>query len=343
MSAVQVFDSIGIYTVLLIVQRRRNRNISNHRATIARVAESAGAALQACLEEREVSNPDYKVFQVEQDYFDQREWSIVSPDQIRIVRRIALLPKLTQFMDVAQGFVTGQDKVFIRPKEIVPRGEERVYIDYLQDRQIGRYILPRKADYVVFYPFREGIPLEEDELRTRFPRTWDYLNDNKAALQSRKSLVESGAWWRPTRPRARRILLAKIVCPHLMLTPRFAVNHAGNFGVSHGPFIVAKDLGEERILLDFFCAVLNSTACNWYLRTSVPKYGRGYSRLEVSSLRDLPVPDINRIDNACIRSVTEKVQEITKKYSYSLDDEIDREISELYGFSPSERTELLRL
>jgi hypothetical protein len=244
-------------------------------------------------------------------------------------------------MDVVQGVVTGQDKVFIRNREFVSSGEQKAYIDYLPDRRIGRYSLPKKADELVFFPYRAGDALEEEEIQAEFPKTWAHLLQYKDILQSRKSAADGGPWWRPTRSRPQTILKPKIVCPHLMLTPRFAVNISGNFAVSHGPFVISKDAGEDRTLLNFFCAVLNSTACNWYLRASAPKYGRGYSRVEVNSLRDIPVPDINRLDSHRVISIAETVDNLSKRFSEDLDNEIDREICDLYGFSASERVEIL--
>lgn len=145
----------------------------------------------------------------------------------------------------------------------MPSGEQNAYIDYLPDHRIGRYSLPKKADELVFFPYRAGDALEEEEIQAEFPKTWAYLLQYKDILRSRKSAADGGLWWRPTRSRPQTILKPKIVCPHLMLTPRFAVNVSGNFAVSHGPFVISKDVGEDRTLLNFFCAVLNSTACNW--------------------------------------------------------------------------------
>jgi hypothetical protein len=345
LSAVQVFESVGIYTILLIIQRRRNTAIEKRTATVAIVTESVGAALQMCLDEASASNDYFSVFQVEQEYFDQPEWHIITPDYARTRRRLSFFPKLSQFMDVVQGFVTGQDKIFLRPKQMVPRGEEGVYIEYLSDRKIGRYSIPKKSDEVVFFPYRDHAFIGEDELMERFPKTWEYLESNKSTLSARKSAIESNVWWRPTRSRPQTILRPKIVCPHLMLTPRFSVNLAGNFAISRSPFVIVKDedLGEENTLLRFFCAVLNSTVCNWYLRANAPKYGKGYNRLEVSSLNHLPVPDLLKIDTRRVIAISEKVEEITRSYNSTLDDEIDREVSELYGLSASDRSELFGL
>jgi hypothetical protein len=72
-----------------------------------------------------------------QEYFNQKTWTIVNPEQDLVRKRLASLPKLSNFMNIVQGFVTGQDKVFIRRRELIPRGEEKAYIDYLPDRKIG--------------------------------------------------------------------------------------------------------------------------------------------------------------------------------------------------------------
>jgi TaqI-like C-terminal specificity domain len=223
------------------------------------------------------------------------------------------------------------------------RGEEKVYIDYLPDRQIGRYSLPKRSEEVVFFPYRAGVALDEEDLRKEFPKTWEYLLKHRDVLQTRKSVGDGGPWWRPTRSRPQTILKPKIVCPHLLLTPRFAVDMSGNFAVSHGPFVTAKDVGEERVLLNFFCAVLNSTACNWYLRASAPKYGKGYNRVEVSSLSDIPVPSLDSVDSSRLISIADAVDTLSKRYSEQLDDEVDRDICEIYGFSASERSEILGL
>jgi hypothetical protein len=248
-------------------------------------------------------------------------------------------------MTVAQGFVTGLDTVFIRSREPVPRGEENIYLEYLPDRQITRYSVPRRTAEVGFYPFDHERPLTEGEIESDFPKTWAYLCSNREQLETRKAVVKDGIpWWRPERPREpTTILRPKIVCPHLMLTPRFAINPSGRLAVSRSPFIFAKDEGEGQTLIRFFCAVLNSTVCSWYLRTYAPKYGSGYNRLEVNLLSAAPVPNLVRVNAATLASVIDMVGRLSRRPDPELDNCLDDLICSLYGFTPTERRELFGL
>jgi hypothetical protein len=318
LTAVPVFDKVGTYTILLILQRRGVRSTrQSPPASIAQVTEAVGAALQACLDGRTVKNQYFTVFSAPQSIFRTKSWILVSPEQLRIDKRLGDLPKLSEFMTVTQGFVTGSDTVFIRPRGAIPRGEESVYIDYLPDRQIGRYSVPRRTDGVVFFPFDGERQLTENEVKSRFPETWRYLSSKRGQLETRKTVTRHGVpWWRPERPREpSTILRPKIVCPHLMLTPRFAVNPNGRLAVSRSPFVYSKDEGEEQTLIRFFCAVLNSTVCNWYLRTYAPKYGKGYNRLEVNLLSAAPVPNLATVDAVTLASVIDAVDRLSKSPS----------------------------
>lgn len=342
LSAIPVFDSVGTYTILLIVQRRLTAEEAGRQpAQIAQVTEFVGPALQACLEGKTEANNYFTVFPVQQSFFRSKVWYLIGPDQLRVENRLGQLPRLSSFMQIAQGFVTGADKIFIRRRELIPRGEEKIYIDYLPDRQIRRYSIPKRTAEVVFFPFDGDRPLTADEISKRFPITWRYLQSNEQVLRERRSVKDSKVlWWKPVRSRPRSIILRpKIVCPHLMLTPRFAVNASGNFAVSHSPFIIALNEGEEQALVRFFCAVLNSTVCNWYLRTRAPKYSSGYNRLEVNVLSEVPVPDLGLVDARTLSKITELVDEASRKPDQGIDNDLDEIICELYGFGPTERHE----
>lgn len=345
LSAIPVFEHVGAYTILLVLQRRVSLETPRPLAYIGQVSEAVGAALQACLDSRTIKNEYYSVFPADQATFCAKNWTLVSPEQLRVDERLRSLPKLSDFMMVAQGFVTGADSIFIRARDDIPPSEETIYADYLPDRQIGRYSLPRKTERMVFFPYEGTKQLSEHEISSRYPITWRYLSSNRDALQSRRSVTQSGVpWWKPVRSREpSTILRPKIVCPHLMLTPRFAVNPSGKFTVSHSPFVYCKEEGEEQTLIKFFCAVLNSTVCNWYLRTYSPKYGRGYNRLEVSLLNSVPVPDLSAVNSITLSTIIDSVDQLSKRYDPRVDETLDSVVCGLYGFTPTEQRELLGL
>jgi hypothetical protein len=129
-----------------------------------------------------------------------------------------------------------------------------------------------------------------------------------------------------------------------MLTPRFALDSKGQFAVSRSPFMIARDSSEERTLLRFFTAVLNSSVSGWYIKTYASKYARGYSRLEANVLKNMPAPDMSRVDGAELRRIATAVDKLHYgRVAASLDVEIDALIADLYGFSSQERRSLLGL
>lgn len=347
LSSVKVFEHVSTYNILLIVQRRQSRTeVATMPAQVAQITEFVGAALQACLDGRSLDTPYYRVFTVGQNFFHNQDWMLVSPSHLAIDERLRNLPRLSEFLEVWQGFVTGADDVFILPKAKVPEGEEEIYLNYLPDKEIGRYRLPVKVHQVVFYPYENLQPLTEENLAIRFPKTWRYLQRNRPKLEGRGP-VQAGKtpWWRPERPREpERMRRPKIVCPHLMLTPRFSVDSKGQFAVSRSPFAIARDSSEEAILLRFFNAVLNSSVCSWYLKTYAPKYAHGYNRIEANLLKDIPVPDISGVAGTELRRVATAVDKLTSgRAPASLDAEIDALVAQLYGFSVQERRNVLGL
>lgn len=330
LSAVRVFEGVGAYSILLIVQRRHVGAFSGVRAIVSQVTDTVGAALQAVLDENETRNPYFNVFSSDQSDFVMREWIIRPPEVDQLSRDLSRFAKLNDYIDCYQGFVTGADEVFIRDASDISVADRSIYVPYLADREIGQYEVPNSTQKVVLYPYFNGSLITEDELRKFFPDTWSYLTANKDAL-TRRTRSDGTPWWRPYRPRApERILRPKIVAPHLMLTPRFAVDRLGQYTTKHGPFMITKIAGSDEILLlDFFCAVLNSSVSGWYIRSHMPTFSRGYSRLEVATLKDLPVPIIDDLQAFEIEHLA------TLNRSASTDRkavrEIDRIVSSMFG------------
>ncbi|MEC9067784.1 MAG: N-6 DNA methylase [Pseudomonadota bacterium] len=335
LSAVRVFEGVGAYSILLIVQRRHSDATEGVDAIVAQVTDSVGAALQAVLDEAEVRHPYYKVFSVGQIDFQKREWIIRPPEVDRLSRQLGRSAKLSDYLDCYQGFVTGADEVFIRDESAVPETERDLYAPYLPDREMTQYEVPKRTHKLVLYPYDDGELITEEDLKERFPDTWTYLSKNKDKLTRRKR-SDGTPWWRPYRPRApERILRPKIVAPHLMLTPRFAVDHTGCYVTKHGPFMITKVRGpDELLLLDFFCAVLNSSITGWYIRTHMPTFSRGYSRLEVATLKEVPVPKLEGLQTFEIERLAKLNRDASKDRAAAF--EIDRLVASMFDLEDDE-------
>ncbi len=337
LSAVSVFEHVGAYSVLLVLQKRMPRDLARPPAHVARIQGSVGPALQAVLDGQAVETTYYTVFDVDQDFFRRDEWILLSAPEISLERKLAQLRPISNYLDVRQGFITGADEIFIRPKNFIQKQENSVYVDYLPDRSIGKYRLPKKVDQAVFYPFESGSEVSEARLKKAYPETWKYLSGHRSKLSKRKSAAESKAWWWPVRPREpKSILSPKIVCPHLMLTPRFAVDLRGSFAVSRSPFLIPKAEQYDPAFLKFFCAVLNSSVCQWFFSTHAPKYSRGYNRIEVPVLKSVPVPDPAQVHSATFNEIVRLVDEAMSREGTEIHSKLDDLVLSLYELSDAE-------
>jgi type I restriction-modification system DNA methylase subunit len=224
LSAIPVFGTVGVYVVLVIFRKRSEVQTIAPSATIVKCQEFPGQALQDALDDRIGSNQFYTVYKVTQDIFRSSEWVILPPAEEQMRQKFSLLPKLKEFLDIKQGIVTGNDEVFIRRADQIPVGEKAIYAPLLRDRDMLPFITPKSSDYYVFYPFVKNIKLTSEELNIKFPKTWKYLEANRAKLEQRKSLEKYNKhWWGPMWPRSpEKLLVPKIISPHLMLVPRFS-------------------------------------------------------------------------------------------------------------------------
>ena len=344
LSAIPVFSNVGIYVILLIFQKRGEQNIdANSRTTIVKSRDLVGKALQYAIVNERIDNDFFSVYDVGRSVFEKETWNILPHQENLLLEKFNELPTLDQFVEVKQGFVSGNDDVFIVDVAQIPKGEEQIYVPYLPDKRIERYKLPRRINKYFIFPFLEGRKITEEEIKKLFPKTWRYLTKNRQLLQAKDK--DQKDWWRPHRTRQpEHILRPKIVSPHLVISPKFSIDLAGKYVVSHSPYIISKSPDvNEKDFLTFFTAVLNSTACFWYVSNHSHKYSRSYTMLEVKTLRKTRVPDPSRVPpqkmQRLLRLVTERMNTAGFE-GFNIEKEIDMLVADLYSINKSERETL---
>ncbi len=338
LSDIDVFGEVNAYPILLVVQKK-GTGVEAPRALVARCSGFVGHALQDVIAGNTTKTSTYSIYAVEQSRFYGDSWRVSTPEQANLLARFSVFPHLTDFLEVRQGLITGMDKVFIRAKSATPKSERAVYIDFLSDRQIDKYRVPKETDRVVFYPYEGERLLSTTEVRQRFPETWRYLESNESRLKERKSMsrLPADRWWQPVWTRAPRALLRpKIVTPHLILFPRFALDAEGKYGVSHAPYLFPSRTapGEEIEILTYFLAVLNSSAAHWQMITLSGKYRHGYAVLEPATLKKVRVPSPAMISPTVMGTIRHHVGKLVDpewERDGSAVEELDRIISDLYG------------
>jgi hypothetical protein len=338
LSVVDVFGDVGTYTILLVLQKKQE-GVEAPRALVARCSGFVGHALQDVVAGKTVETESYSIYPVEQATFHGDTWRISTPVQASLLAKFSAFPHLTDFLEVRQGLITGMDKVFIRPKSAVPESEQAIYIEFLSDRQIDKYRVPNETDRLVFYPYEGDRLIDTEELQARFPSTWEHLESHRDVLESRKSMspLPAERWWQPTRPRSPKALLRpKIVTPHLILFPRFALDVHGKYGVSHSPYLFPSRSapGEEMRVLLYFLAVLNSSAAHWQTITLSGKYRRGYAVLESATLKKVRVPSPATVPPATMKAINHIAGRLVMPDSNrdgQAEEELDHLVAGLYG------------
>lgn len=347
LSAINVFKNTGIYTLLLIFQKKSQQKIAQKKAeepeaVLVKCQDFVERALQSVLDNTEVDRPSYSVYRVNQNFFKSEHWAVVSQSELNLENKYKLFPKISDFLDISLGFVTSADPVFIRLIKDIPKKEKEIYIPYLPDREMMSYNVPEETEKVVFYPYINNKLLTEDELQNLFPQTWEYLSANENTLTKKYK----SHWWKPfilTAPE--KLKRPKIVTPNLTISPRFSLDLNSKYAITRSPFFYLKDkigkenVGNEKDVLKFFVAVLNSSACYWYISNHSHKFGKGYAKLEPKTLKLTPVPkpDTSFVKVRQIIDLVDKRLLLDGRKAIELEIELDNLVADLYDLSNDER------
>jgi len=295
----EIFETAGIYPVLLIFQKRQKKEKKDVHTTIATINDYVGRALTDILEEKNANHASYNIFTVSQEFFHKEKWRLLTPSESNLEIKLSKLKKLNDYFDVRTGFASGAVDVFIVSKNNIPKKETEIYIPYLSDREMDKYSVTDDSQDYFFYPFRkDGSKLDETTLKQNFPITYKRLYQSYTSLSKRNEVIKGQMeWWMPNRPRKPNFMLApKIITPHLVFTPKFSLDIDGKYAISRAPFLVLKDdpaleLFVKNDLMFFTLGMLNSPVCTWYLLNHASRYQKGFVMIEPNSLKEIPIVD----------------------------------------------------
>lgn len=337
LSEISVFENVGAYVILLILQRKDATFRIEQKTTIVRCRENPGKALQVALEGKAESTDMYEVFKVNQSVFDDEQWNILPPKQMDIKSKVGRLQTLDHFLIIKEGFITGADDIFLRKSSEIPKDEKELYIPYLSDRNMEKYEVPSRTNEYVFYPYLGEEKLTESELKNHYPKTWKYLQSHSKKLKSRKS-TDRVPWWSPVWPRPpKNMLVPKIISPHLVLFPKFSLDLSGKYGVSRCPLMYPRITEGGVDLLYYFLGILNSSVVFWQIANLSDKYSRGYFMLEPKTLKKIHVPDPSIVPASTLNTIKHLIQEQINNPSQNNEQRIDQIVADLYGLSEEEQ------
>lgn len=333
LSSIHVFEDYSAYVVLLIAQKKAEITRTPQPCKVVLCQEFIGKALQECIENKTIRTPYYSVFNVEQDYFSNKPWILLGPEETSLRTKLSKFETLDKFLIVREGLITGSDDHYIFDVDSLPKHEKKLFSPFLPDRDIERYTVPKKSNKYVYYPYSNGKRISIDDIK-KYDKTWSYLNKIKKEL----SKSAANTWPYLVRAREKELLQPKIITPHLMLLPRFSIDLKGEFAVSRAPFLIPRAENKENDLdfLKYFLAVLNSSVVHWYLGSHAYRFSRGYVKLDPKYVSQIPVPDPSLVPPTCLKNIIELVDNRINTGNPTIENKIDKEIINLYALNSSE-------
>lgn len=345
LSAINVFENVNTYTMLLIVRKKKDLNIiAQNNTWLLKCRSSVGEALNQLLNENENDQSQYQVYKAINYFKKDSEWFILNKKEFELFQKIKENREINDFLKLTQGVVTGKDNIFIRNIKEINKNDKNLYKKLLPDKKISSYSFDKNTDDFVFYPFLENNLIDEKTLSETYKETWKYLNDNKNVLVNRGKVKNTQfSWWKlhsPGNPLDANS--PKIVSPYLTISPKFSIDINGEYITSRSSYFTLKDKDSDIDLLYYFLGILNSIPCYWCISLQSHKQASGYNIFPIKLLKTVPVPDPTIVDNSSlvnkmILEVKKRINEKDSSKFFEIEKRINQIACELYKLTSSEK------
>jgi type I restriction-modification system DNA methylase subunit len=298
----QVFSGATTYTCLLFLDKAGSKQ-----CRISKVADLTEWRLKGDATEGSITAGE----------ITSGEWNFTVGKGVGLFEKLSKMPvNLGDIADrIAQGirtsanevyvldFVGGDSKLITAHSSYLNRNvklERQAVKLFLQGREIKPYaVLP--SGKVVITPYRvdgQSVKLiPEKEMQTIFPKTMNYLRENKSYLEKRENGRFRGAAWYAygRQQNIDLMLLPKILVPDIADRASFALDESGQYAFTSGYGIIFKNDAPE--LPKYFLGLLNSSVLDFFLKTvSTPMRG-GFFRYFTQFVEQLPIRRIDFSDS----------------------------------------------
>jgi len=250
---------------------------------------------------------------VRADKVTEREWNFIVGPGAPLFERLSEMP--VTLGDVAarlaQGIRTSANEVYVL--ELVSGGDELVqaYSKQLDrvvtlERQLlwpflkGRDIKPYQIlslGQVVIIPYRiehaRTSLISQDELKQRFPHTYNYLLENKTFLEGReRGRMKGSRWYGYVYPKNIEVMASvKILVPDIADRASFAYDEEGQYALVSGYGITLKE--EVTEASKYILGLLNSRVLDFYLKQVSTTLRGGFFRYFTQFIEQLPIRTID--------------------------------------------------
>lgn len=279
--------------------------------------------------------------------FGSEVWSLSENQSLDILKKIQLnTDRLDCYAKCWAGIITGKDELLLYDiNKKISHIEKELLIPIIRAQGCFRYgyAQPIKQSY---YPYKEindkTVLINLDELKLRYPKTFNFIVDHKKELKarkdSRKLFGSKDGWYGLIRfGRLSTFKKTKIVSPGEVKENRFSLDISGSAFSCARVFSITS----ENVKLDirYLLAILNSKVIEFYLHNTASLKHGGYYSYSSTVIDSIPLK-FSSINQDRFISLVDKILKVKQKNPLAdtkhLEDKIDIMVYKLYNLTYEE-------
>ncbi|MBY5938918.1 Eco57I restriction-modification methylase domain-containing protein [Marinobacter nauticus] len=243
--------------------------------------------------------------------------------------------RLSALANIEVGIQTSADKVFLlhalhdQANSITIEWEDQrweiekgILRPCLHDAKLEAFAFPEPNAWMIF-PYelvntrnggRRARLLQPEEIASRYPNCWNYLNARRPLLEGRNITGGTAAerqWYQYGRSQSlTKFDQPKILLPVLSTEAKYSYDESDTIitGGGNGPYYMIRARDDSPVSTQFLLAVLNHPLCEAMIRTSTSVFRGGYYSHGKQFIQNLPIPIPNNEDD--LKAVEAQVKKV---------------------------------
>jgi type I restriction-modification system DNA methylase subunit/predicted type IV restriction endonuclease len=260
------------------------------------------------------------------------EWNFTIGEKSDLFERLQKIPiKLGDFSKIFVGLQTSADTVFLfkdskKSEDIITKVyskeleryielESELLKNVVRSGKIGRFWA--KANALVLFPYKlidnSFQLIKEKELEVFYPKTFNYLIDNKKILLEREhGKFKNTGWYQLYPKNLDRWEQPKIMLPYMITRLSANYDEDNNYfvNVTTGGFGIT--ITDKNCSMKYITGLLNSKLLDWFIKNVSTAFHGGYFAANKQFLVQLPIRTID-FSNATDKSLHEQMVSLVDK------------------------------